>query len=141
MDSSLVSCPNCGQRNRTPAAATGRPRCGKCRQWLPWIAAAGDTDYAEIVEQSPLPVLVDLWATWCGPCRQLSPALEELAADGAGALKLVKIDVDAASGLAQQFGVRSVPTLLVIDRGEVLARRTGAAPLSVLRGWVDQFLH
>lgn len=135
-----VTCPHCGQRNRTPAAATGKPRCGKCKQWLPWIAAAGDGDYHDVVAASPVPVLVDLWATWCGPCRQVSPALEQLATERAGALKLVKIDVDTAPATAQQFQVQAVPTLLLVDKGRVLARKSGAAPVNALRSWLDQSL-
>jgi thiol-disulfide isomerase/thioredoxin len=78
-----VTCQNCGQMNRVPAAAQGKPRCGNCKAFLPWIADAGDEDFAEIAEQATVPVLVDLWAAWCGPCRTDEPAQEGLAAAAA----------------------------------------------------------
>ncbi len=132
-----VKCENCGRMNRVPAAAQGTPRCGNCKAPLPWIADAGDTGFAEIAEQVTVPVLVDLWASWCGPCRMVSPALEQLASEKAGQLKLVKVNIDRAPTLAQRFSVQAVPTLLVLYRGEVIARRPGAAPVNVLRSWLD----
>lgn len=138
---SLVTCPHCAKRNRVPAVAASAPRCGNCHEHLPWIAEAGDDDFAEVVEQAPVPVLVDLWATWCGPCRMVSPALERLATQRAGELKLVKVDVDQASRLSQRFEVRSVPTLMVLRDGQLLARQAGAAPEPVLRTWLDEALH
>jgi thioredoxin 2 len=135
-----IACPHCGKRNRVPVSAGSVPRCGNCHQRLPWIADAGDDDFAEVAEQAPVPVLVDLWATWCGPCRMVSPALERLATDRAGELKLVKVDVDKAPRLSQRFEVRAVPTLMVLRDGEVLARQPGAAPEPALRGWLDQAL-
>ncbi|MCZ4564401.1 thioredoxin [Rhodococcus sp. GB-02] len=140
MGSEKVKCPNCGKTNNIPGAGEGKPRCGNCHEPLPWIAAAGDGDFAEIVEKSSVPVLVDLWATWCGPCRMVSPALEQLAREHVGQIKLVKVDVDAAPRTAERFTVRAVPTLLVMDRGEVLARQSGAAPVPQLRTWLDQAL-
>jgi thioredoxin 2 len=140
METTIVKCPHCGKRNRVPAAGDGKPRCGNCHNWLPWIATAGDQDFTEIVEKSPIPVLVDLWATWCGPCRMVSPALEQLATERAGQLKLVKVDVDASPQVSQRFSVRAVPTLLLMDRGQVLARQAGAAPVAALRNWLDQAL-
>lgn len=137
---SVVTCPNCAANNRTPAAAAGRPRCAKCHHWLPWIVDAGDQNFGEVAEQSPVPALVDLWATWCGPCRMVSPALEQLARERAGQLKLVKVDVDAAPDLSRRFGVQAVPTLLLLDRGQVLARKAGAAPVAALRTWLDSAL-
>jgi thioredoxin 2 len=137
---SIVSCANCGKRNRVPAAAGSAPRCGNCHQPLPWIIDAGDDDFAEVAEHSPVPVLVDLWATWCGPCRMVSPALERIATARAGNLKLVKVDVDAAPRLSQRFEVRAVPTLMVLRDGAVLARQPGAAPEPALISWLDQAL-
>jgi thioredoxin 2 len=140
METDILTCPHCGKRNRVPAAAAGKPRCANCHQWLPWIAAAGDADFADVAEKAAVPVLVDLWATWCGPCRMVSPALEQLAGERAGQLKLVKVDVDKAPEISQRFSVRSVPTLLLLDHGKVLGRQAGAAPVAALRNWLDQSL-
>jgi thioredoxin 2 len=136
----VVQCRHCGAKNRVPAVAAGIPRCGNCHQPLPWIAEATDADFAEVAEQAALPVLVDLWAPWCGPCRMVSPALEQLARDLAGRLKLVKVDVDQTPALSGRFEVRAVPTLLLLRGGEVIARQAGAAPAPALRSWVDAAL-
>lgn len=135
-----VACTNCGRTNRVPGAAQGSPRCGNCQAPLPWITEAGDADFREIAEQASLPVLVDLWATWCGPCRAVSPALEQVAERLAGRIKLVKVDIDTSPGLARRFEVQAVPTLLILDRGRQVARQTGAAPANALRQWVDESL-
>lgn len=140
MSGGIVTCPKCSARNRVPAAAKGRPRCAKCQQWLPWIVDAGDADFAAVVEDSPVPVLVDLWAPWCGPCRMVSPALEQLATERAGQIKLAKINVDTAPQTSQRFGVQAVPTLMIVRQGTVLDRRAGAAPVAALRTWLDETL-
>ncbi|CAM3290480.1 thioredoxin [Mycobacterium intermedium] len=140
METDIVTCPHCGKRNRVPAAADGKPRCGSCHKPVPWIAAASDADFADVAEKSSVPVLVDLWATWCGPCRMVSPALEQLATERAGQLKLVKVDVDKAPAISQRFAVQAVPTLLLLAHGQVLGRQAGAAPVAVLRNWLDQTL-
>jgi thioredoxin 2 len=134
----VTVCQACGRKNRVPAVGEGRPRCGNCGAKLPWIADAGDQDFAEIAEQAEPLVLVDLWATWCEPCRKVSPALEDVARQMAGQAKLVKVDIDAAPRLAQRFEVQAVPTLLLLDRGEVIGRQAGAAPAAALRQWVEE---
>ncbi|MFE7541701.1 thioredoxin [Streptomyces platensis] len=136
--SKTVACESCGRKNRVPAAGDGRPKCGNCGTPLPWIVDAGDDDFAEIAEKAAPIVLVDLWATWCGPCRMVSPALEQVARELAGKIKLVKVDVDQAPRLSQRFQVQAVPTLLLLDQGEVIARQAGAAPAPVLRQWVEE---
>jgi thioredoxin 2 len=140
MTATVVQCPSCGKRNRVPAAAGGSPRCPSCKSPLPWIAEAGDDDFAVVAESPTVPVLVDLWAPWCGPCRQVSPALENLARHYAGRLKLVKVNVDHAPRLSRRFDVLGIPTLLVLRNGRVVSRQTGAAPQAALRAWLDQAL-
>ncbi|MFK4098503.1 thioredoxin [Streptomyces sp. NPDC019531] len=140
LHATTVTCPHCGRGNRVPAAAEGRPKCGNCKQPLPWVVDAGDDDFAEVVEEATVPVVVDLWATWCGPCRMVSPALEKVAGDLAGRIKLAKVDIDKNPRLSQRFEVQAVPTLLVLDRGETVARQAGAAPAPALRQWVEQSL-
>ena len=137
MEPALTTCPACGKTNRVPAQAAGRPRCGNCKADLPWIVAAGDADFAAVAEQSPVPVLVDFWAAWCGPCRMVSPVLDKLARERPGRIKLVKVDVDKSPGLSRRFDVQAIPTLMVMVDGKVAARQAGAAPAEVLRSWLD----
>jgi thioredoxin 2 len=140
MADELITCPHCGRKNRVPAAAAGTPRCGSCHKPLPWIVNAGDDSFGEVAEKSTVPVLVDLWAPWCGPCRMVSPALAQLATERAGSLKLVKVNVDESPRLQQRFGIQSIPTLMVLRGGEVIARQVGAAPADALRSWLERSL-
>ncbi|MFF1385846.1 thioredoxin [Arthrobacter sp. NPDC058288] len=136
----LIRCPGCGKTNRIPAAAPGRPRCGNCSHDLPWIVDAGDSDFTHIAEESTVPALIDFWAEWCGPCRMVSPVLDQLATEKAGRIKLVKVDVDRAPGLSARFAVQAIPTLMVIVGGMVIARQAGAAPAATLRTWLEHAL-
>jgi thioredoxin 2 len=140
MANGLIRCSHCGQMNRVPAAAAGTPRCGKCHQPLPWITDADDATFGEVAECAKIPVLIDLWAPWCGPCRMVSPALEQLARDLAGQLKLVKVNVDVSPQVSRRFDAQAIPTLLVLRDGKVVARQTGAAPLAALRAWIENAL-
>lgn len=136
----IIRCENCGRNNRVPLAAGGTPRCAQCHEQLPWIVDAGDETFSDIADASKIPVLVDLWAPWCGPCRMVSPALEQLARAMAGRVKLVKVNVDETPRLANRFSVQGIPTLLLMRGGEEVARQTGAAPEHVLRGWLERSL-
>ena len=139
-DGPVIMCPNCGRKNRVPTAASGTPRCGNCHRPLPWIVDAGDDNFTEIAENASVPVVVDLWAPWCGPCRMVSPVLAELAAEFAGRMKLVKVNVDESPRLQSRFGVQSIPTMLLLERGEVKATQIGAPPPPALRSWLAQGL-
>ncbi len=136
----VVPCENCGTKNRVPADRKGVAQCGKCHESLPWMADADDATFAQVVDAASIPVLVDLWAPWCGPCRMVSPALEQLARTYRGRVKLVKVNVDESPELSRRFVVQGIPTLLLLRGGEVIARQTGAAPEAALRAWLDDAL-
>jgi thioredoxin 2 len=95
---------------------------------LPWIADASDEDFEEVAERSSLPVLLDLWAAWCAPCRQMTPMVERLAATFAGSLKVVKVDVDRSPAVAGRFEVRGIPTSIVLVDGREVDRVVGVPP-------------
>lgn len=136
----VIPCSVCTKKNRVPVAGSGVPRCGNCHSPLPWIAEADDESFADVAEAPTIPVVLDLWAPWCRPCRMVSPALESLARQYAGKVKLVKVNVDQAPQLSRRFEVQGIPTLLVLKAGKVVARQTGAAPEQVLRDWLDRAL-
>lgn len=94
-------------------------------------------NWASEVEQSELPVLVDFGASWCPPCKAIAPTIEALASELAGRVKVAKIDVDDEPGLAERYGIRSVPTLLILDRGRVVDQRLGAAAPAVLKAFAE----
>jgi thioredoxin 2 len=139
MATSEVTCPNCGKRNRVPVAASGRPRCAQCQSDLPWLVPVGSSDFTAAVD-SRLPVLVDLWAPWCGPCRMVAPVLERMAEEFAGRLKVVKVNVDEAPDVQARYGVRGIPTLLLLRDGDEVDRVVGAVPDHVLREHVEGVL-
>ena len=140
MNNVIVICDNCGRKNRVPAVASGVPHCSNCHAPLAWIADAGDADFAEVAEAAALPALVDLWAPWCGPCRMVSPALERLAGEQAGKLKLVKVNTDEEEALGSRFGIRGIPTMILFEGGRERDRVTGALPLNDLRRWLEERL-
>jgi thioredoxin 2 len=123
----IVRCPNCGAKNRLRPNAEGVPRCAKCKTLLPWITAATEASFEDEV-RAPVPVVVDFWASWCAPCRMIKPALERLAREHAGRLKVVEVDIDEQQTLAQRFKVMSVPLLVVLSGGEERDRIVGAVP-------------
>ena len=99
---------------------------------------ASDADFDSVVRQSDVPVLVDFWADWCGPCKQIGPSLEELSDEYAGKLKIVKVNVDDNPDAPAQLGVRGIPALFMFKGGEVVSNRMGAAPKAALKNWIDE---
>jgi len=99
--------------------------------------AATDETFDSIVKDSNLPVVVDFWAEWCGPCKQIGPALEELSVEMEGKIKVVKVDVDSNPSAAAALGVRGIPALFLFKNGQVISNKTGAAPKAALKSWID----
>ena len=101
------------------------------------VAVSDDTFAAEVLN-SDVPVLVDFWAEWSGPCKQIGPALEELSDEFAGKVKIVKVNIDENPNAPAQFGVRSIPTLFMFKGGEVVSNKVGAAPKAAVQGWIEE---
>ena len=130
-DPQLVRCPSCGATNRVPLEKIGKglqPVCGRCKTALRFEnkpVNVTDANFAAEVERSPLPVLLDMWAPWCGPCLTVAPVIEELAAEMAGRVRVAKLNVDENPATAARFGVQSIPTLLLLKGGRELDRIVG----------------
>ena len=143
-DTALIRCPACGTANRLPLEKLRLglvARCGRCKVPIPVSTkplVVTDATFAADVDRSPLPVLVDLWAPWCGPCRMVAPVLEELAGEMAGRLLVAKLNVDENPATAARFGVSSIPTLLLLKAGREIDRIVGAQPKPEIARRVDR---
>jgi thioredoxin len=147
----IVACAKCGAKNRVDeqAALASTPVCGKCGTALDFKAGSGNSDtskprivtdatFAKEVLASDLPVLLDCWAVWCGPCRIIAPVLDQLAAESNGRYIIAKLDVDENPQTAAQFGVRSIPTLLIFKHGKLLDTLIGAQPKQVIAARLER---
>jgi thioredoxin 2 len=131
MTERLITCPSCGTKNRLPPPRPARKAvCGKCKTALPESGAVEvtDTTFSAEVERSATPVLLDMWADWCGPCHMLAPTIEQLSTELAGRVKVAKLNIDENPGIANRFAVRSIPTLLVLKGGREVDRLVGVQP-------------
>ena len=134
-DTLHLACPACGATNRLPAARIDEaPTCGRCGKALLQGQPLELTDgnFAAVVAATQLPVLVDFWAPWCGPCRAMAPAFEQAARQLAGRALLVKVNSDDNPGLSQRYGIRSIPTLVRLDGGRESQRQAGAVPAATI---------
>lgn len=145
-EAELIRCTACGTTNRVPRDKLARgllPKCGRCGASLAQPAGpltVSDASFASDVERSPLPVLLDAWAPWCGPCRTIAPVVEELARELAGRVRVAKLDVDQNPVTARRFALRSIPTLLVLQNGRELDRIVGAQPKDTILRHLQRFV-
>jgi thioredoxin 2 len=137
-----IVCPHCGTVNRIPAdKPANKAKCGHCHQLLftgtpsPASTAAFDKQIA----RNDIPVVVDFWADWCGPCHAMAPAYQRVAAEMEPQFRFLKVDTEAEPELAARYQIRSIPTLMVFRKGALLAQRAGAVDAGTLRSWLRQY--
>ncbi len=136
-------CASCGAVNRVPASRLAdRPVCGKCKSLILSGEAinVGDANFARWLQKNDLPVVVDFWAPWCGPCVSFAPVYKDVAKRWAGRARFLKLDTEAQSVTAGQYQIRSIPTLMVFSQGREVARNAGALPPAQFEQWLANYL-
>ncbi|WP_439135986.1 thioredoxin TrxC [Pseudomaricurvus sp.] len=141
MTTTNVTCPKCNAKNRLPTDRLGDgPKCGKCKK--PIFAGKpvelSSANVAAVLNHNEIPVLVDCWAPWCGPCKSFAPVFEQAARELEPRLRLAKLNSEAQQGIAGRWKIRSIPTLILFKAGKEVARLSGAVPLGQLKQWLTQ---
>ena len=138
----ILVCPSCGAKNRVPKEKLhAQPNCGQCHQLLLPLAPIelNEENFSQFIAHSDLPVLIDLWAEWCGPCKMMAPHFAQVAAQNAHVI-FAKIDTEKSPRLSSAFNVRSIPTLVLMNKTHEIARISGALRSTELQQWLDQQL-
>ena len=142
-DKKHIVCPHCGATNRIPTARVqDKPRCGKCKNTLftGHPIELNDQNFAKVISKSDIPVLVDFWAEWCGPCKMMAPAFSEASSKLEPRVILAKLNTEVAQQTAAQFGIRSIPSLILFKNGQELSRQAGAMNAPQIIQWVQSQL-
>lgn len=137
----IIACPACAGLNRLPAARLNQqPVCGKCKQPLfqGTPVTVTSANFSQLAEKSDLPLVLDFWAAWCGPCRSFAPVFSQAAAELEPMFRFGKIDTEAEQLLASRFQIRSIPTLMLLHKGKVIAQLAGALPKAQFYQWLQQ---
>jgi thioredoxin 2 len=140
MDIKHIVCPHCEATNRIPTARLGdAPKCGKCKQVLFSGQPINLTsaNFNKHISNSDVPVVVDFWAPWCGPCQTMAPAFAQAAQQLEPNYRLAKVDTEAEQALGAQYGIRSIPTIAVFKNGQEIARQAGAMGVEDIKRWVE----
>lgn len=145
MNSQLIRCTHCGQLNRIDADKVDRgfqPKCGTCKEPIEYQqpVIVTDSTFSRVVEASDVPVLVDFWAHWCGPCHMLAPVIEQLAKEFAGKIKVAKLNTDENPHVSSRFQIRSIPALIVFENGREVDRIIGVQPKQQIAARIQRVL-
>ena len=141
--SEIIACAKCGARNRASFTGAKQPVCGRCKS--PLAKPSGplvltDADFEKVLDETEQPMLIDMWAAWCGPCRMIAPIIDALAGEFSGRAVIAKLDVDANPRTASRFGVRSIPTLLILKGGREVDRIVGVQSAEAIRSRLQPHL-
>ncbi len=141
----ITECPSCHQKNRLAYERLhDTTRCGRCKTPLPQVGSPVDVataaEFDSLIATASLPVVIDFWAPWCGPCRMVAPEIQKVAARQAGRLLVVKVNTDEVDGVGERLGIRSIPTMAVFNNGREIARTAGARPASDIEAFVSNAL-